>query len=97
MAWLTVDAPTWNGTNLWPSSLSRATIKKLDRYYPAMPEVLYSKTQWPVITPDVAEIWLHAVRSVHTFDVQELKSGSSTLTYGVVCQGRRAAFPIDYR
>ena len=50
-AWKSFDAPRWNGP-LFPDRMSEEQRKTARKEMSAMPEVFYTKTQLPVITPE---------------------------------------------
>ena len=59
--WNAIDAPRWTGEPLLPQHLSPQQYKVAMGELKAIPEFFYTKTQLPVITPQLVETFLRTI------------------------------------
>ena len=86
------------GSNIYPTSLSRDRRRALDRFYAAVHEQFYEHSALPIVSPTSALAFMRYMGVLHaTVHVWERFSGSGRLSACALAKGFIILFPVDVR
>ena len=96
--WRKLPGPKYHeiGDRISDSLQSNRDYDSIVEKYKKIPEIFYTKTKLPVVTPDNFREWLSLVRQ-HSLEFQEVFSGSGNLSFHFLSHGASVAFPVDFR
>ena len=96
--WRKLPGPKYHetGDRISDSLQSNRDYDSIVEKYKKIPEIFYTKTKLPVVTPDNFREWLSLVCQ-HSLEFQEVFSGSGNLSFHFLSHGASVAFPVDFR